>query len=106
MQPKSPFLGKTPVFSLASSAEMRATELLLRSSGQQSSSSTTSAAIVSEIDTLLPPMFDLFDSKTSVIDDYDNNDEWLDACLGPLPPGAEVLGRSCLRSFGRNPLWG
>ncbi len=51
-------------------------------------------------------MFDLFNGKTGVINDYDDDDEWLDACLGPLPPGADVLGRSRLRSFGCNPLWG
>ncbi len=51
-------------------------------------------------------MFDLFDSETGVIDDYDDDDEWLDAFLGPLPPGVDVFGQSRLRLFGRNPLWG
>jgi hypothetical protein len=55
---------------------------------------------------LLPPMFDLFDSKTGIIDDYDDNNEWLDMCLGPLPPGVDVFGQSRLCSFGHNPLWG
>jgi hypothetical protein len=40
-------------------------------------------------------MFDLFEGETGVIDDYDDDNEWLDACLGPLPPstdGFEVIG--------------
>jgi hypothetical protein len=44
-------------------------------------------------------MFDLFDGETGIINDYDDD-------KAPLPPGADVLGRSRLRSFGRNPLWG
>ena len=93
--------GGTPVVSVATSAEManseydlvrEAMELLLRSSGRRSlstpasdapspSSSTVSAAAFSEIDTPLPPMFDLFDGETGVVDG-DDDDEWLDACLG------------------------
>ena len=103
--------GGTPVVSVATSAEManseydlvrEAMELLLRSSGRRSSSSlasdapspsssTVSAADFSEIDTPLPPMFNLFDGETGVVGgDDDDDDEWLDACLGPLPPGTDV----------------
>ena len=41
---------------------------------------------VSKIDMLLPPMFGLFDGKTGIIDNYNDDDQWPDACLGPLPP--------------------
>jgi hypothetical protein len=34
-------------------------------------------------------MFDLFEGETGVIDDYDDDNDWLDACLGPLPPGTD-----------------
>ncbi len=65
--------------------------MLLWSSGRRSSLSTTSVAIVSEIDTLLHPMFDLFDGKTGIIDNNNDNNKWLDACLGPLPPITPAL---------------
>ncbi len=53
-------------------------------------------------------MFDLFNGKNGVIDDNDddNDNEWLNVCLGPLTSSADVLGGSHLRLFGRNPLWG
>jgi hypothetical protein len=36
-------------------------------------------------------MFNLFDGKTGLIYDYDDDDKWLDACLGPLPPIMHAL---------------
>ncbi len=35
-------------------------------------------------------MFNLFNGKAGVVHNYNKDNEWLDACLGPLPPGADV----------------
>lgn len=74
----------TPPISIAQSAEeaMHEYDLVREAMKVLRSQTSTGFAIP------LPPTFQLFDGVSTSIDSDD--DEWIDLCLGPLPPGMDV----------------
>jgi hypothetical protein len=91
MQPLSPFLGGPPIVSVASLAEMARGNRIAPSDFRTMIISVDNECGRSFQNTLLHPMFNLFDGKTDIIDNYDDNDKWLDACLGSLPQITDAL---------------
>lgn len=76
----------TPIISIAQSAEEAVSEYQLVHDAMMILKSQQSSNHVIP----LPPMFDLYDGVSSTSNVDSDDDEWIDLCLAPLPPGMDI----------------